>query len=93
MRTSTPTPARHADAKRPTCSKCHPLQISKSNLTAVGSPHTWPSLLAAVTWIVELLVYQEKAEAARQVHGWARGPGRGGGSRGGVGWDRLQATA
>lgn len=35
----------------------------------VGSPHTWPSLLAALTWIVELLAYQDKAEAARQVGG------------------------
>jgi hypothetical protein len=45
----------------------YPFQISKSNLTAVGSPHTWPSLLAALTWLVELLNYQERAEAARQV--------------------------
>lgn len=45
----------------------YPFQISKSNLTAVGSPHTWPALLAAVTWIVELLVYQERAEGSRQV--------------------------
>eukprot|EP00887_Chlorella_sp_A99_P000063 scaffold16.g63.t1 len=44
----------------------YPFQISKSNLTAVGSPHTWPSLLAALTWLVELLNYQERAEAARQ---------------------------
>ncbi|KAL4420345.1 hypothetical protein ABPG77_006152 [Micractinium sp. CCAP 211/92] len=44
----------------------YPFQISKSNLSAVGSPHTWPSLLAALTWLVELLNYQEKAEAARQ---------------------------
>jgi kinetochore protein NDC80 len=50
----------------------YPFQISKSNLTAVGSPHTWPSLLAAVTWIVELLAYQEKAEGARQVRGQGR---------------------
>lgn len=45
----------------------YPFQISKSNLTAVGSPHTWPSLLAALTWLVELLNYQERAEASRQV--------------------------
>lgn len=45
----------------------YPFQISKSNLSAVGSPHTWPSLLAALTWLVELLNYQERAEAARQV--------------------------
>ncbi|KAI7842998.1 hypothetical protein COHA_003332 [Chlorella ohadii] len=44
----------------------YPFQISKSNLTAVGSPHTWPSLLAALTWLVELLNYAERAEQARQ---------------------------
>lgn len=33
----------------------------------MGSPHTWPSLLAALTWLVELLNYQERAEQARQV--------------------------
>lgn len=44
----------------------YPFQISKSNLTAVGSPHTWPSLLVALTWLVELLNYQQRAEAARQ---------------------------
>lgn len=44
----------------------YPFQISKSNLTAVGSPHTWPSILAALTWLVELLNYQEQAERAQQ---------------------------
>ena len=29
---------------------------------AVGSPHTWPSLLGALTWLVELLTYQEIVE-------------------------------
>ena len=43
----------------------YPFQISKSALFAVGSPHTWPSLLAALGWLVELLNYSEKAE---QVH-------------------------
>ena len=40
----------------------YPFQISKSALFAVGSPHTWPSLLAALGWLVELLNYSEKAE-------------------------------
>lgn len=57
-------------------------QISRSNLTAVGSPHTWPSMLAAITWLVELLNYAERAEAARQV---------GAGSVGG--WQRMHAAA
>ena len=40
----------------------YPFQISKSALFAVGSPHTWPGLLAALAWLVELLNYSEKAE-------------------------------
>ena len=56
--TLSPTPS-------PTHPLTHLLQISKSNLTAVGSPHTWPSMLAALTWLVELLCYQQRAEAAR----------------------------
>lgn len=42
----------------------YPFQISKSALFAVGSPHSWPSVLAALTWLVELLNYEEKAEEA-----------------------------
>ena len=33
----------------------YPFNISKSHLQAVGSPHAWPSLLAGLVWIVELL--------------------------------------
>ena len=40
----------------------YPFQISKSALFAVGSPHTWPGLLAAMNWMVELLNYAEKAD-------------------------------
>ncbi|KAL3162305.1 hypothetical protein ABBQ32_009992 [Trebouxia sp. C0010 RCD-2024] len=43
----------------------YPFQISKSALFAVGSPHTWPGLLAAMNWVVEILNYAEKAEEAR----------------------------
>lgn len=43
----------------------YPFTISKSNLTAVGSPHTWPSILAALSWVVELINYCEKAENVR----------------------------
>lgn len=38
----------------------YPFQISKSALFAVGSPHSWPAVLAALTWLVELLNYNEK---------------------------------
>eukprot|EP00249_Psilotum_nudum_P004414 c17941_g1_i1 orf=37-1290(+) len=37
-------------------------QISKSALYAAGSPHSWPGLLAALTWLVQLLNYVEKAK-------------------------------
>lgn len=43
----------------------YPFAISKSNLTAVGSPHTWPAILAALCWVVELLNYSQRAEVAR----------------------------
>jgi kinetochore protein NDC80 len=33
----------------------YPFAISKSSLYAVGSPHTWPSLLAALVWLIELV--------------------------------------
>ena len=44
----------------------YPFQISKSALYSVGSLHTWPGLLAALTWVVELLSYEERAEQLRQ---------------------------
>lgn len=42
----------------------YPFQISKSALYAVGSPHTWPTLLSAIVWLVEMLVYEERSEEA-----------------------------
>ena len=44
----------------------YPFPISRSALYAVGSPHSWPSLLAALTWLVELLSYEEKASEVRE---------------------------
>lgn len=44
----------------------YPFGISKSALFAVGSPHTWPGLLAALVWLTELLCYEEKAVRARK---------------------------
>lgn len=38
----------------------YPIQISKSNIAAVGSPHAWPSLLASIMWLIELLAYDEE---------------------------------
>jgi kinetochore protein NDC80 len=31
----------------------YPFPVSKTALVAAGSPHTWPSLLAALTWLME----------------------------------------
>lgn len=33
----------------------YPFPISKTALVAAGSPHTWPALLAALTWLTELI--------------------------------------
>jgi len=37
----------------------YPFQISKTALSAVGSPNAWPKLLACIMWFVELLMYDE----------------------------------
>jgi kinetochore protein NDC80 len=42
----------------------YPFAIPKSALQAVGSPHTWPALVAALAWLVELLQYAEHAALA-----------------------------
>lgn len=39
----------------------YPLSISKSALQAVGTPHTWPNLLAVLVWAVELLEYAKES--------------------------------
>jgi kinetochore protein NDC80 len=36
----------------------YPFQISPKSLLSVGSPHTWPPVLAALVWIVDLLTYE-----------------------------------
>lgn len=42
----------------------YPFSIPKSALQAVGSPHTWPALVAALVWLVELLQYEQYAAGA-----------------------------
>jgi kinetochore protein NDC80 len=37
----------------------YPYPISKTALVAAGSPHTWPALLAALTWLMEHLKCME----------------------------------
>ena len=38
--------------------------ISKTALSAVGSPHTWPALLASIAWFIEVLTYHDIANAS-----------------------------
>jgi kinetochore protein NDC80 len=33
----------------------YPFTLSKSTLSAVGTPHTWPHLLGSMSWLIELL--------------------------------------
>ena len=33
----------------------YPFNISKTALVAAGSPHTWPTLLLAISWLIEVL--------------------------------------
>lgn len=40
----------------------YPYNISKNGLSAVGSPHSWPQLLASIMWVIELLEYDEEAQ-------------------------------
>jgi kinetochore protein NDC80 len=44
----------------------YPFPISKTGLVAVGSPHTWPALIAAIDWLVDLLTIRDEEE----VHDW-----------------------
>ncbi|KAL2641780.1 hypothetical protein R1flu_009367 [Riccia fluitans] len=39
----------------------YPVQISRSALYAAGSPVSWPSLLAALSWLVQLLAAMESS--------------------------------
>eukprot|EP01122_Echinamoeba_exundans_P009328 TRINITY_DN326_c0_g1_i3.p1 TRINITY_DN326_c0_g1~~TRINITY_DN326_c0_g1_i3.p1 ORF type:complete len:717 (+),score=182.55 TRINITY_DN326_c0_g1_i3:70-2220(+) len=44
----------------------YPFQISSRSLQSVGTAHTWPALLAALHWIVELINYNINATAIRE---------------------------
>lgn len=59
----------------PVILKClaYPFPLSKSALSAVGSPHTWPPLLGVLSWLVGLNLYDEhraerEADVALDVH-------------------------
>lgn len=40
----------------------YPFQLSSRSLVSPGSPHTWPLLLAALHWLIELLIFDERAQ-------------------------------
>jgi kinetochore protein NDC80 len=44
----------------------YPFGMSSRSLHSVGTPHAWPNFLAALYWLMELLVYQEMSETHRQ---------------------------
>lgn len=46
----------------------YPYPISKTALVAAGSPHTWPSLLAALTWLMEHLQCLNVDENSADAH-------------------------
>ena len=39
----------------------YPFTINKSAIFSCGSPHNWPKLLGALTWLIELATYQQSA--------------------------------
>lgn len=53
----------------------YPFPLSKTALTAVGSPHTWPALLASVMWLTELLGYDSAVQEAEASDAEAATPG------------------
>eukprot|EP00003_Mantamonas_plastica_P012512 TRINITY_DN22435_c0_g1_i1.p1 TRINITY_DN22435_c0_g1~~TRINITY_DN22435_c0_g1_i1.p1 ORF type:complete len:629 (+),score=276.58 TRINITY_DN22435_c0_g1_i1:39-1889(+) len=44
----------------------YPIKINKSAVVAPGSPHSWPSMLAALVWICDLLDFQEKKQSREE---------------------------
>lgn len=45
----------------------YPFTVSKTALVAAGSPHTWPTLLAALTWLMTKIQCLEELEAEDEV--------------------------
>lgn len=48
----------------------YPFPIAKSNISAVGSPHAWPNMLASIMWLIELLNYGEAVSQSEQTQGY-----------------------
>lgn len=45
----------------------YPFPVTKSHISAVGSPHAWPNLLATIMWLIELLRYDEAVAKANEL--------------------------
>ena len=43
----------------------YPFEIRKQALYTVGSPHSWPALVATLTWLIDLLEYSEEVLARK----------------------------
>lgn len=46
----------------------YPFTVSKTALVAAGSPHTWPTLLAALTWLMEHLECRQADMPPDELH-------------------------
>mmetsp|Transcript_8232 Transcript_8232/g.21052 ORF Transcript_8232/g.21052 Transcript_8232/m.21052 type:complete len:594 (+) Transcript_8232:52-1833(+) len=44
----------------------YPFEIRKQALYTVGSPHSWPALVATLTWLIDLLEYSEEVLARKE---------------------------
>lgn len=53
----------------------YPFQINKSALYAAGSPHSWPALLAALSWLVQLLNYKDTIQHPEGASWFGMDPG------------------
>lgn len=54
-------PSRKFEDEMPILLKCfgYPYNISKSSLSAIGSPHTWPNLVGVLLWFIGLVQFDE----------------------------------
>lgn len=53
----------------------YPFGISKTALTAVGSSHAWPPLFGSLTWLIDLLKYDEVATQAEDAEAFGSDAG------------------
>ncbi|XP_076435592.1 kinetochore protein NDC80 homolog [Babylonia areolata] len=46
----------------------YPFNISRSSMHAVGTPHTWPTLLAALVWLIDLIKVTQRLGSSQVDH-------------------------